>query len=162
MKGPISGFLSGMLSLAVLSGPARADDVALCNSALGDTAVSACSRLIAGNARGPNLGLAHLKRGVGHFRLGKLDAARQDMEVAERLRPTDPDPTFNLGVIAQRMGDSDKARSFFRKALDRDPSHRLSQDALKRLAGFDALEERLNARTREIEARKRELQQMLR
>jgi len=53
--------------------------------------------------------------------LGDLDAARRELEAALKDEPENVKIISNLGVLAMKAGDTDKAAAFFRAVLELDP-----------------------------------------
>jgi Tfp pilus assembly protein PilF len=79
-----------------------------------------------------NLGVLHLAgtlpdQGVDLFK------AAESFQLAAKLLPGRPDPRMNLGLVLERAGRLDDARSAYLTALDADPRHMPSIEALASL-----------------------------
>ena len=66
----------------------------------------------------PNYSFAFNNRGWSYFKLGDLKKARKNIGIAARKRPNNPFIHRNIGMIELQQGDTAKACSEFRKALD--------------------------------------------
>jgi hypothetical protein len=71
-----------------------------------------------------------------HFRLAQYDEAEQVARAFLRLRPTDADGHFQLGLILKSRGKSDDARKAFGSALEYDSKHAQAFQELTRLNEF--------------------------
>ncbi|HKQ58730.1 MAG TPA: tetratricopeptide repeat protein, partial [Candidatus Eisenbacteria bacterium] len=76
----------------------------------------------------------------GHEMLGMIALAQGDpraaIEAFEWERALDPatrDVPFRLGQAWQRLGDRERARTWYRRAIDLDPGHREARDSLEAL-----------------------------
>jgi protein O-mannosyl-transferase len=65
---------------------------------------------------------------------GQIESAESNYLKASELNPYMPNISINLGVLAAKKGDLDRARSFFEKALDQDPDSELAKANLKLLS----------------------------
>jgi len=81
----------------------------------------------------PRSGIIVDSLGWAYYRLGELGEAREVLERASKLQP-DPEILYHLGAVCADLGDTEEAKRHFREALQRDPGHRLSREALFRLA----------------------------
>ena len=59
--------------------------------------------------------------GAAYMALARVDEARTALENAYRIDPGDADVNHNLGLLAERIGDVDKAAEHYRTAIDGDP-----------------------------------------
>ncbi len=71
-----------------------------------------------------------------YFRLAQYDEAEQAARAFLRLRPTDADGHFQLGLILKSRGKSDDARKAFGSALEYDSKHAQAFQELTRLNEF--------------------------
>lgn len=71
--------------------------------------------------------------GVALYQLDSLDAALQAFAESSRLAPTDAPSVFYRGLIAERKGDNDQAREYYRSYLSMNDDPRLQREAKKRL-----------------------------
>jgi len=62
--------------------------------------------------------------------LGELKAAQKELEKALRENPTDIKIISNMGVLAMKAGDREKAASYFRYILELDPNDPLAKSFL--------------------------------
>jgi tetratricopeptide (TPR) repeat protein len=69
-----------------------------------------------------------------HYERGDLPRAREKLEEAVALRPTNPEDWFNLGMVRHRLGDPEGARAAWRRALRLDPWDEESAEMLGRPA----------------------------
>ena len=100
------------------------------------------SQLPAPNVQGDCARVTFLE--VGGWRLGVIalmlsaaigctKQAAEEFETALRLNPSNARAYTNLGLITYRMGDKEKARSLWEKALSVDPQFSDAQRALSLL-----------------------------
>jgi tetratricopeptide (TPR) repeat protein len=71
--------------------------------------------------------------GLSFQRLGRFDEAKQNFQLGLKLDPHNRACLFNLGLIAERQGDSAGAEAKFREVLRLDPNY---ADALLELANL--------------------------
>lgn len=76
-----------------------------------------------------------------------LYTAAEHLQTAARLLPGRPDPLMNLGLIYERAGRLPDAQAAYARALDRDPHHMPSAQALT------SLEVRMNTTSDSTQAR---------
>jgi hypothetical protein len=67
----------------------------------------------------------------------ELDRALPPLEAAVRWVPNDPDAWFRLGTVKLQMWDEDGAKNAFETAIEIDPGHQRSLEALRRWAAED-------------------------
>jgi tetratricopeptide (TPR) repeat protein len=79
------------------------------------------------------LGPAHNNLGVLYLSKGDLYAAAGEFEWARKLMPGRPDPRMNLALTLERAGRTDEALDAYASALEADPHHIESIQALTRL-----------------------------
>lgn len=111
-------------------------------------------------AQHPPFGLAHNDLAMLHLRTGALDKAFEEVKLAAKTLPDDPQVQFNYGLISLERKDYAEAEKQFRRSLKRmDKSaqgHMYLGVALMRLKAADAAEMQRN----QVEA-ERELQQSI-
>lgn len=78
-------------------------------------------------------GPAHNNLGVVFLDRGDLYSAAGEFEWARKLMPGSPDPRMNLALTLERAGRTDEALSTYASALEADPAHIQSIQALTRL-----------------------------
>ncbi len=76
---------------------------------------------------------AHSRRGIERTLAGNLDGARQDLETAVRLAPTDPRARLNLAAVLADQGDRARARMLAREALALEPGYEKARALLRAL-----------------------------
>ncbi|MEN6500524.1 MAG: tetratricopeptide repeat protein [Rectinema sp.] len=70
---------------------------------------------------------------ICEMELGKLDAAKLDLERALRIEPENVKIIVNLGALAYRQGRTKEAEGFFKAALEFDPEDNIAKEWLKKL-----------------------------
>jgi len=70
---------------------------------------------------------------ICEMELGKLDAAKLDLERALRIEPENVKIIVNLGALAYRQGKTKEAEGFFKAALEFDPEDNIAKEWLKKL-----------------------------
>jgi tetratricopeptide (TPR) repeat protein len=73
-------------------------------------------------AQDPGLELARLNLGIALFYAGKVDAAKQDLELARKALPDRPHPDYVLGLIARAADRPNEALDAFTRARTLDPT----------------------------------------
>jgi tetratricopeptide (TPR) repeat protein len=85
---------------------------------------------------------ARVDMGICYYQLGGQDSihanmlmatAIQEMEIALKGSPRHQPAAFNLGVVTLTLGDLEKSRAWFRKAVELDKSSELGMRAQKML-----------------------------
>ncbi|MDQ3743839.1 MAG: tetratricopeptide repeat protein [Acidobacteriota bacterium] len=103
-----------------------------------DKAMSLLSEAI---AQYPQFGLAHGELGMLYYRAGKIDQALEEMKVAEKAVPDDPQVQMNYGMVLVEKKDYAEAEKQLRRAAKRlDKSaqlHTLLGVAVMRQRGTD-------------------------
>jgi tetratricopeptide (TPR) repeat protein len=89
--------------------------------------------------RSPYLSDAHFNLGTVHERLGRLDKALAEYQVATQLDPSDPEAQNNLGSVLLQLGRYADAESRFAEALRLRPDYTLAQRALDHIRRLKAL-----------------------
>jgi Tfp pilus assembly protein PilF len=79
------------------------------------------------------LGPAHNNLGVVFLNRGDLYQAAGEFEWARKLMPGRPDPRMNLALTLERAGRTDEALSAYASALEVEPTHIETTQALTRL-----------------------------
>lgn len=74
---------------------------------------------------------ARVDLGICYFELKQYDDAIREMERAVKDAPTHQLGHFNLGIVNLNAGNLDKAREWFEKARDLDPTSAYGRDAEK-------------------------------
>jgi tetratricopeptide (TPR) repeat protein len=87
-----------------------------------------------------SLAFAHIKLGLVLSRSQRFDEAEEEFRAAGSLEPGSPVPHFYRGRLAEMKDRNEFARTHYTRALEIDPTHQESRDALKRL---DTLEARI-------------------
>jgi tetratricopeptide (TPR) repeat protein len=70
---------------------------------------------------------------ICEMELGKLDAAKSDLERALRIEPENVKIIVNLGALAYRQGRIREAEGFFKTALEFDPEDTIAKEWLKKI-----------------------------
>jgi Flp pilus assembly protein TadD len=81
--------------------------------------------------------LYHYLLGLSSRRSGRLEEARQSLEIAVRLNPSGADVHNALGEVALREGDAHRAIASFQRAAELDPhqtEYRLNLEAARNAA----------------------------
>lgn len=78
-------------------------------------------------------GPAHNNLGVLFLRRGELYEAASEFEWARKLLPGNPDPRLNLGLVLETAERTDDALAAYRAALEVEPEHVPTVQALVRL-----------------------------
>jgi Tfp pilus assembly protein PilF len=74
--------------------------------------------------------------GVCYYNLGDTDSAEKLFRLGLERDPQQPVALFNMGVVAERKGDNEKALKYFHQALDNHTPEGMNQsimDAMKRV-----------------------------
>ena len=101
---------------------AAADDWEACAKESGDTAITACTRVIkSGNYTGRVLALAYSNRGVEWKGKGQLDRAIADYSEAIRINPKYAVAYNNRGFSYDNKGDYERAIADFTEAVRHNP-----------------------------------------
>lgn len=79
----------------------------------------------------------HRQLGYVHYQLGDYRQAYTAFEKVLVLNPRDLEASYQGGMSAMKMGNSDDARLMFQKVLTIDPNSALAQEARKRLDELD-------------------------
>jgi Tfp pilus assembly protein PilF len=103
--------------------------------ALSLAAVSGCGGAQARKAR-------HLEKGQAYLAAGNDDKARVEFQNARQIDPKDPEALYELGVIAERMGNPRQAAQFYQGAIDVGPEYIPARAGLARLYLFAGVPER--------------------
>ena len=99
--------------------------------------VAASSWFVSLPQRDPALwALDPFNTGLKHLRAGRLDLAQQKLDAAHRLVPDNSEINFGLGNLWFAKGDTDRARGFYRRAIELSPRH---TGALNNLARVETL-----------------------
>ena len=77
-------------------------------------------------ARNPDAWMAHNNYGSLLLNQNRLSEAADEFTRALEIKPDHADAIMNLGIIAERLGDSTKAESLYRKALAMSPPTSMS------------------------------------
>jgi len=81
-------------------------------------------------------------RGVKALEAGDLPGAKAAFEAGARARPTDADPRYYLGLVAEKQGDKQGAERSYREALKHAPGHEASSTNLSAmLVDYDRADE---------------------
>ncbi|MDT5270335.1 MAG: hypothetical protein QOH49_2521 [Acidobacteriota bacterium] len=111
-------------------------------------------------AQHPQFGLAHNELAMIHLKAGALDKAFEEMKLAVKALPDDPQVQFNYGLISLERKDYAEAEKQFRRSLKRmdksSQGHMYLGVALMRLKATDPAEVQRNQAEAE-----RELQQSI-
>jgi TolA-binding protein len=111
-------------------------------------------------AQHPQFGLAHNELAMLHLKAGAIDKALEEMKLAIKALPDDPQVQFNYGLISLERKDYAEAEKQFRRSLKRmdksSQGHMYLGVALMRLKATDAAEVQRNQAEAE-----RELQQSI-
>jgi tetratricopeptide (TPR) repeat protein len=67
-----------------------------------------------------------LHAGLEALRAGKLDEARKQLTAAGQQAPNHPEVNYLLGLLSQRTGDPDRAKTYWEKGLSQWPHHLFS------------------------------------
>ena len=78
-------------------------------------------------------GPAHNDLGVVYLKQGKLYEAASEFEWARKLMPGTPEPRMNLALTLERAGRTGEALETYAAALQANPGHIESMEALARL-----------------------------
>jgi len=70
---------------------------------------------------------------ICEMELGKLDAAKADLERALRIEPENVKIIVNLGALSYRQGRIKEAEGFFKTAVEFDPEDKIAREWLKKL-----------------------------
>ena len=111
--------------------PGRSVSVALALLAL----LFACPGMVEGQQSSEKAAASEAKRGYEAARRGYWQEANVRYESANRLRPNDPKILSNLAVSFEVIGDYDKARAAYERALD------LAQNQRNIKRNFDLFED---------------------
>ena len=65
----------------------------------------------------------HVNVGMGYMNKNEYDKAYKEFSIAEQIDSTSPNPMGNMGVIYFDKGNYKKAKTFFERALARDPNN---------------------------------------
>lgn len=131
------------LSASLALGSAHADALEDCYQATlveqghGKEIVEICTRAINAGLAAKRKAIAHNNRGLGHQRLGNLDAAFADFEQAIKLDGTYVYPYDNRGEIWRQRGQYDRAIVDFNTAIRIDPTFLAAY--LDRAATYEAM-----------------------
>ena len=68
--------------------------------------------------------------GTIEFQTGRLPAARERLQLAERVRPGHPETLNNLGLVLRGQGRFEEAAECFRRSLELCPSDEAVREAL--------------------------------
>jgi len=122
-----------MALLTVETSPATASDMT-------EVAISASNRSVAISPRHPNYWKNRSKMFIvlSTLKPELLTNARQALEQAALISPTDPRIPFNLGVIANYQEEPDQAVAFFQKALQLKPDFHDAAAQLETVATMSA------------------------
>ncbi|HZW39208.1 MAG TPA: tetratricopeptide repeat protein [Ignavibacteriaceae bacterium] len=71
--------------------------------------------------------------GICYYETGNLNLAIQTMEQGAKVNPRHQKAHFNLGIINLQAGNTEKAKEWFRKAVDIAPNTETGQNALQQL-----------------------------
>ncbi len=113
-----------LLAIGLMQTPALADDRATCEKATGELALAACARAIAtGEFSGLELAKLHNNRGVELKRIGDLDAAIRDYDIAIKLNPDDLFAFNNRANAWRDKGNLDRAIADYSEAIRLDPDY---------------------------------------
>ena len=61
------------------------------------------------------------------YKMGDLEKYRQVMEEVVTTDPNNPELFYNLGVSAMQVGENDRAKTYYARALELDPSYSFAQ-----------------------------------
>lgn len=78
----------------------------------------------------PGFGSAHLNLGVLYLEQGAYPTAINALRAAQRLKPSDPLPSYHLGVAYERIRRYEQAIEAYQTALRIDPDHLRSMRGL--------------------------------
>jgi tetratricopeptide (TPR) repeat protein len=138
--------LATILVVALFAGPvppASADLLDTCYQATlveqghGKEIVELCSRAVNAGLAAKHRAIAHNNRGLGHQRLGNLDAALADFNQAIKLDPNYVYPYDNRGEIYRQRGQFDRAVADYNTAIRMDPTFLSAY--LDRAAAYEAM-----------------------
>ncbi len=100
--------------------------------------------LIKGIEKVPDASALHSKLGIVYFKLGRLEQALAEDQVALGMNPLDYDALLSSGWILSRSKDYEAAIGYFQKALEIDPGNRsLRMDYAQALAAVGRFSEAL-------------------
>lgn len=80
--------------------------------------------------------VAQFELACAYLRLGKPAEAVPPLEAILAIDPEDPPTWYNLGVAREGMGQVERARDAWQRALAIDPAHELARTALGRTGGM--------------------------
>jgi tetratricopeptide (TPR) repeat protein len=103
--------------------------------ALSLAAASGCGGVQARKAR-------HLEKGQTYLAAENYDKARVEFQNARQIDPKDPEALYELGVIAERIGNPRQAAQFYQGAVEVGPDHIPARAGLARLYLFAGVPER--------------------
>ncbi len=84
----------------------------------------------------------HVEKGERYLAAGNYGKARVEFQNVRQIDPKDPEALYELGVIAERMGNPRQAAQFYQAALDAGPDHIPARAGLARLYLFAGIPER--------------------
>jgi tetratricopeptide (TPR) repeat protein len=124
----LASALACAIAVALMAGPARAQEYSDCyrattDKSLTEKGVDICTHLIAsGRWKGDDLAQLYNNRGLLHSKLDKLELAVNDLSQALKNNPKDAHAYDNLGDIWYARRDYDKAVVEYNNAIRVDPT----------------------------------------
>ena len=115
-------FAVALLITIIVTTPAVANDIADCNQLADlELRISGCTKFIQSGAKGTNIAVAHVNRGVAHNLKNNTDRAIMDFSKAIEVKPDYSLAYYNRGVAFAESGILYRAIADFDKAIQFNP-----------------------------------------